>query len=322
MAPQIQILAEANKDKFSKMNVKTSSVVGTTAETFAPKPAPVQKPMAQAEQPNIFSTQQEVKENENDFWQTVELFGREEIFKLLDFNSNNTLDENEVSVISATDGDEENLSVYDVFAFDPESPEVLYNKMGLDDLGMNKDVFLLAMEVYENLDSSYKTTDFFAILDTTQGNDDKRYYVLNMNTQEVVFQTDMRLGKKTGNTSIKGANKQDSNETLSGVYTVGTDDKDLYYSNAMGKYAKRMDGVEDGINDQLRAKSCVIHDDNNPEYSLGCLAFGDPVHEDGASYTKEEMKEYIDTNFPDGMTIFVYPPEQYLQEYLDLSELA
>lgn len=190
------------------------------------------------------------------------------------------------------------------------NPEQLYKNMGLDEKGLNYDVFLMALEGYENLTDEQKATGYLGIFDTTQSSNKERYYLLDLNNFELVGQSVMKIG--SGNMdNIKTANKHGSHATLSGFEQVGKE----YYSNSMGKKALRLIGLEEGINDNAYEKGTVVHYTVN-EHTWGCKGFP-PVRTNGR-IDKEATYEYMRDMFPTGAIIFTYPTDDRYSEYSDL----
>ncbi len=185
------------------------------------------------------------------------------------------------------------------------NPEAVYETLGLDKLGLNKDVFMLAMEGYNNLED--KGNGFLGIFDTTQSADKERYYLLDLNKFELVGRSVLKIG--SGNMdNIKTANKDGSHATLSGFEMVGGE----YYSDSMGKNAMRLIGLEEGINDNALAKGTVVHYTTN-NTTWGCKGFT-PVITNGKvdiAATEEKMHRL----FPKGTIIFTNPTDSRYREY-------
>ncbi|MBQ9246810.1 murein L,D-transpeptidase catalytic domain family protein [bacterium] len=189
-------------------------------------------------------------------------------------------------------------------------PQKLYETLGLKKLGMNYDVFKMAIEGYNNLDSKYKTTGYLGIFDTTQSSKKERYYLINLNTGEI-----QRSVMKTGSgdmSNVAGANKNGSHATLSGFQQIG----EQYYSSKMGKNARRINGLE-SCNSNARSKSTVAHYTTG-EHTWGCLGFT-PVYKNG-KIDKTATDNKLKTLFPTGAITFTYPTD--VKEYKSISKLV
>ena len=110
--------------------------------------------------------------------------------------------------------------------------------------------------------------------------------------------------------NIVSANKGGSHATLSGFERVGEE----YYSSSMGKNALRLDGLEEGINDNSRAKGTVVHY-TTANSTWGCKGFP-PVRTNGRidrDATYDRMREL----FPTNTIVFTYPKDD---RYWEMSE--
>ena len=191
----------------------------------------------------------------------------------------------------------------------PNNAMALYKSMGLEELGLNYDVFELAMEGYGNLEN--KGNGLLGIFDTTQGANEDRYYLIDMENMEVIGQCEVKTG--SGDMSnILTANREGSHATLSGFEMVGEE----YYSPEMGKEAMRLIGLEEGINDNALSKGTVVHYTTGNS-TWGCMGF-DPVMSNGSvdvSATNEKMRQL----FPQNTIIFTNPTDP---NYRNLSSLV
>ena len=161
-----------------------------------------------------------------------------------------------------------------------------------------------------NTESDGVLFGFLGIFDTTQGTNDDRYYLLDLNTFELVGQSELKTG--SGNMdNIVTANKHNSHATLSGFEMVGAE----YYSNSMEKRALRLIGLEEGINDNAMSKGTVVHYTVNNN-TWGCKGFP-PVKTNGR-IDKEATYELMRELFPENAIIYTHPTDE---RYWDMSEL-
>ncbi len=191
-----------------------------------------------------------------------------------------------------------------------DHPEQLYAAMGLEEAGLSFEVFEKTLEGYNNLED--KGNGFLGIFDTTQSRDNNRYYLLDLNTFELVGQCELKIGSgDTFFSDVQAANKGGSHATLSGFEMVGEE----YYSSGMGKKALRLDGLEPGINDNSRAKGTVVHYTTH-ETTWGCKGFP-PIYSNG-KIDHDATYKYMHEMFPKGTILFTYPQDE---DYWDLSNL-
>ncbi len=184
----------------------------------------------------------------------------------------------------------------------------LYKSLGLDQKGLSLEVFSDALEGYSKLQD--KGNGMLGIFDTSQRADKERYYLINLNTGELVAQSVMKTG--SGNMdNVKGANRDGSHATLSGFVKIGKE----YYSSSMKKNAMNVVGLEQGINDNADAKGIAFHY-TKFNSTWGCFGFP-PVKGDDKNHTKtyELMRKLA----PTGTIIYTVPTDE--NEYKALSAL-
>lgn len=145
------------------------------------------------------------------------------------------------------------------------------------------------------------------IIDFSLPSNQKRLWVIDLEEVKVLYHSLVSHGRNTGEVMAKKfSNKSGSYASSPGFYTTG----ETYF----GKHglSLRLDGIENGINDNARERAIVMHgaDYVSPEFiekygrlgrSLGCPAV-----------PEEQSKEIIET-IKNGTCLFVYPPtESYL----------
>jgi len=189
-----------------------------------------------------------------------------------------------------------------------KNPEQLYELMKLEEQGLNKEVFMKAIEGYNNLDN--KGNGILGIFDTTQGADAERFYSIDLNTFELRGKTAIKIGSGNMNDCI-GANKHGSKATLSGFERVGSS----YKSGKSWELGIRLEGLEAGINDNSLSKSTVAHYTKG-NYTWGCKGIT-PIYKNG-KVDHEASKEKVRYFFPEGSTIWTCPTDEKYWEYSKL----
>lgn len=184
----------------------------------------------------------------------------------------------------------------------------LYNSLGLDKEGLSFEVFSLAMDGYKNLKN--KGNGYLGIVDPKT----KRYYLIDVNNSRFIEKSDVKFGSGDIG-AVANANRNGSHATLSGFTQV----KEEYASRKShwSSRAKRLDGLETGINNNARSKSVVIH--STPyNTTWGCIGFT-PVLKNGVqddAATNAKLRRL----FPENTIIFTYPTD--VAEYKSLSALC
>lgn len=175
-----------------------------------------------------------------------------------------------------------------------ESPVVahwidsMYNTLQLEPLGLDKNVFFYACKGYEYFLTEHKlaNTSLLTICDYSQSSTHKRLYVIDLEKGQVLYNTYVSHGKNSGNEfATSFSNKAESHKTSLGFMITGDT-----YSGKAG-YSMYFEGMEEGFNNNVRARSIVMHGSNyvNAERadegtgmgrSFGCPAVPYAEHKD------------------------------------------
>lgn len=182
----------------------------------------------------------------------------------------------------------------------------VYDSLQLEDQGLSKNVFEMALRGMEKLLEAGVTQkdDIIAIADFQQPSTNKRLYIIDLENYELKFRTWVAHGKNTGKVMAeKFSNKVSSNQSSPGFYVTGNT-----YQGKHG-YSLRLEGVERGINDNAGRRAIVMHgaDYVNPNIipklgyigrSQGCPAIPMNLHRPVIDQLKE------------GACLFIYSPSE------------
>lgn len=140
-------------------------------------------------------------------------------------------------------------------------------------------VFEKAMSGYLKLDEAGKVSNpLLTVIDFNLSSTKKRMWILNMETQEVLFNTYVAHGRNTGGEFAKNfSNTPNSHQSSLGFYMTG---ETYYGKNGLSLF---IDGMEKSFNSKARERYVVIHgaDYAEPEFinrvgrlgrSYGCPA--------------------------------------------------
>jgi hypothetical protein len=160
-------------------------------------------------------------------------------------------------------------------------------------------IFNLAMNGFNQIER-IKNKKIITIIDYTKPSTEKRFYVINLERKVLLYDCYVAHGKNSGDNYTKSfSNQSGSSESCLGfLITAET------YKGKNG-YSLRLDGIENGINDNARKRSVVIHgaDYVSQEFinkygrlgrSWGCPAL-----------PADESKEIIDC-IANGSCLFIY----------------
>lgn len=181
-------------------------------------------------------------------------------------------------------------------------------------IGLRKEVMEVALTVFENAWKAGETDKtIYTVIDFSMSSTDKRMFIFDVQSGELLFNELVTHGSKSGfDTPDKFSNKVGSNMSSIGLAKTA----ETYQSAKFGGTALRMDGLEDGYNDNMRERAVVMHqaDYATPEAiranggsrlgrSQGCPAMDPRV-----------AGEVIDTIKNGALVFSYYPDPSYLED--------
>lgn len=178
-----------------------------------------------------------------------------------------------------------------------------------------EDVLASALRGYTYLKHTQALANekYLTIIDFSQYCNDKRMWIIDMDSKKVIFNEWVAHGAKSGDTYAKYfSNKHSSNKSSLGFYTTGG----LYYGS--NNLSLKLNGLEKGFNDNAFTRGVVIHGANyvseaivNRKERIG-RSYGCPA------VRKEINKELVHT-IQGGTCLFIYHPTP---DYLEKSKLV
>jgi hypothetical protein len=180
----------------------------------------------------------------------------------------------------------------------------LYQKLELEQLGLSKKAFDLAIKGFEKLlaHGQLMNSAVLSIVDFSLPSSQKRLFVINIITQELIFYDYVAHGKNSGAAIAKNfSNKINSLKSSLGFFVT----QNTY--NGKNGLSLALDGKEKGINDHAMARSVVIHgapyvnenfatQKNGIGRSWGCPA------------VPEKINASLIETIKDGSCFFIYAP--------------
>lgn len=183
-----------------------------------------------------------------------------------------------------------------IAAFSVDACDLLYEEMELSEL-IQYDAFKAAFTGYKKLNNN---NSILTVIDFSLPSTEKRMYVLDLACKEVLYNSYVAHGQKSGgNYATSFSNRYGSHQSSLGFYRTSST-----YQGGNG-YSLLLDGLEEGINDEARSRAIVIH---GADYcseqvirSAGRLgrSFGCPA------LPRELSKPIIDT-IKGGSLLFIY----------------
>lgn len=133
----------------------------------------------------------------------------------------------------------------------------LYNQLGVADSGLSYPVFEKALTGYLNLKNDGKLSaekQLLTVIDFDKPSTEKRLWVLDLATKQVLFNTLVAHGHNSGeNVATNFSNENESNMSSLGFYVTQGE-----YNGKHGRSLK-LQGVDEGYNDNAMARSVVMH---------------------------------------------------------------
>jgi L,D-transpeptidase catalytic domain len=181
-----------------------------------------------------------------------------------------------------------------------------YQEWQLASLNISIELFSYAVKGYQYLASKniLHNTDIITIADLSKPSSQKRLFVINIKTGEVLFNTLVAHGKNSGKEYAKNfSNSESSFESSLGFYTT----TDTY----VGKngYSLRLNGCEKGFNDKANRRAIVMHGADYVSESYieqnGCLG-----RSHGCPAVPAALSKKIIDVIKNGSCLFVYSPSK------------
>lgn len=137
-----------------------------------------------------------------------------------------------------------------------ENKMALYDSLNLDSFSLSKEAYRLALQGYKNLQHAGElpNTRFLSIVDFSLPSSRKRLFIIDMVSKKLIFNTYVSHGRNSGaDMATHFSNKPESFQSSLGFYITGT----TY--NGRNGYSLRLDGMEQGINDNASMRAIVMH---------------------------------------------------------------
>lgn len=172
---------------------------------------------------------------------------------------------------------------------------------------MSFDIFNVAVSGYQQINNLNKN-NIISIIDYSKPSTDKRFYVIDLRNKKVIYKCLVAHGRNSGEDFAESySNIRESLKSSLGFYIT----KETY--TGKNGYSLRLEGLENGINDNAIVREIVIHgadyvseDFIKKNGRLG-RSWGCPALPTGLS------KEIIDT-ISNGSCLFIYGDDKFYKE--------
>ncbi|MGB8193129.1 MAG: murein L,D-transpeptidase catalytic domain family protein [Chitinophagaceae bacterium] len=187
---------------------------------------------------------------------------------------------------------------------------MLYEEMSLEGRGLTKEAFQNAFKGYKHLLNLglVKKSNIISVADFSQSSRQKRLFILDVDSHEVIMQTYVAHGRGSGDEYARSfSNTPESHKSSLGFYlTKGT------YSGQHG-LSLVLDGLEKGFNNNAEARKIVIHGAGYiGDRHLQSNPFTGRSH--GCPAVASKLSKNIIQTIKDGSVLFIYhPTNAYLE---------
>ena len=181
--------------------------------------------------------------------------------------------------------------------------------------GFPVEVFNLACRGLQKLENShkFKFSEILTIIDYSQSSKQKRFYVIDLKSKKLLFNTYVAHGRNTGEEyAMKFSNSIGSFQSSLGFYITGNP----IVGQRTG-YSLKITGLETGINDNAEKREIIIH---AAEYATEgfILKNGRLGRSWGCPVLPPEYNRKIIEKIKGGSCLFIYNPSP---EYISASSL-
>lgn len=165
--------------------------------------------------------------------------------------------------------------------------------------------FSIALEGFYKLkEKGLVTKDILTLIDFSKSSNTKRLWVINLTTNEVLFNTLVAHGRNTGEEFANYfSNKAESYQSSLGFYATAE-----VYTGKHG-LSLRLDGLQKGLNDKARERAVVVHgaDYVSESFIKNHKRLG---RSQGCPALPVEMNEKIINVIKEKSCLFIYHPSK------------
>lgn len=179
----------------------------------------------------------------------------------------------------------------------------LYKKLSLEET-ISFPAFERAVRGYNNIFN--KSKNILTIADFSKNSGEKRFLVLDMSKEKVLYSTYVTHGKNSGLlTADEFSNEIDSNKSSPGFYLT----KSTYFGQ--NGFSLKIDGLEKGINDKAMERYIVVHGSNYATPTSGRVGIGRSL---GCPAIPSELAKPVINSIKDGSVFYIHTEnENYLR---------
>jgi hypothetical protein len=193
----------------------------------------------------------------------------------------------------------------------PESGDDIYDSLHLGVFGLSKAAFQEGLTGLRLLVSAgdVHNAGILSIIDLSLPSSKKRLFVIDLNAYKLMFNTYVSHGRNSGKEmATQFSNKPRSRESSLGFYVTG----DTYIGHH--GYSLRLNGKEEGINDNACSRGIVIHGapyvDERIAKNQGFIG-----RSEGCPAIPKSLHRTIIEKIKNGTCLFLYSPDKFYETH-------
>lgn len=184
---------------------------------------------------------------------------------------------------------------------------VLYDSLNLGSMGLSREAFTYALTGFKKLlnEGKIRKDNILSILDFSLPSGKKRLFVIDIASGELVFNTYAAHGNRSGAAvATQFSNQPNSYKSSLGFYVTG----DTY--NGKHGMSLRLEGEEQGINDNALARGIVMHSASYVDESIVAQQ-GYIGRSQGCPALPTNIYKSVIEKIKNGTCLFLYSPDKY-----------
>ena len=182
----------------------------------------------------------------------------------------------------------------------------LYEKLGLQAMGLSREAFTYALSGFSNLLNAGKIQkdNILSILDFSLPSNKKRLFVIDLESEEVLYNTFSSHGKNSGKIiPTDFSNQENSNKSSLGFYVT----RETY--NGKHGCSLRLEGEEEGFNSNALSRGIVMHSAAYVNETVAARQ-GFIGRSQGCPAVPEAVSKSIINTIKNGSCLFIYSPDK------------
>ncbi|HTB24167.1 MAG TPA: murein L,D-transpeptidase catalytic domain family protein [Puia sp.] len=193
----------------------------------------------------------------------------------------------------------------------PFSRNDIYDSLHLGDAGLSRVAYEVGLAGLSQLDSSgdIKNNSILSIVDLSLPSSRKRFFVIDLNSCRLIFNTYVSHGRNSGEEwATRFSNDPRSYESSLGFYVTG----ETYFGHH--GYSLRLNGKEQGINDNASSRGIVIHGASYVNERIASKQ-GYIGRSEGCPAIPKKLHWNIIEKIKNGTCLFLYSPDKFYETH-------